>query len=217
MVIQEPQSSSPSREFSFTISVHPSSIDSFDLSPADDIFFHGRLLPLNLIDEDVTDHYNHDKDTTTIAAATTSSQTKGRIKTKKLSSFWFTKWRKRSEVGDREGKKKKKTNKVISELTQLFKKYLEMVKPKKGKCPLSRRSHSFTEKSSVQEKQVMEGRRRKVISAPVSMQTSPTNSGNDLSMNNFPRKDDCSMEDLQAAIQAAIVHCKKSISVKNET
>nr|DAD21582.1 TPA_asm: hypothetical protein HUJ06_023045 [Nelumbo nucifera] len=53
-------SSSPSHEFSFTISLHPSSTvladktkstPSFaiDLSPADDIFFHGHLLPLHLL------------------------------------------------------------------------------------------------------------------------------------------------------------------------
>ncbi|KAG9450915.1 hypothetical protein H6P81_010880 [Aristolochia fimbriata] len=53
-------SSSPSHEFSFTISLHPSAatgIDkcrappsfAIDLSPADDIFFHGHLLPLHLL------------------------------------------------------------------------------------------------------------------------------------------------------------------------
>ncbi|KAG6784520.1 hypothetical protein POTOM_010217 [Populus tomentosa] len=54
-------SSSPSHEFSFTISLHSASApvpdkaknppNSFaiDLSPADDIFFHGHLLPLHLL------------------------------------------------------------------------------------------------------------------------------------------------------------------------
>ncbi|XP_043709646.1 BRI1 kinase inhibitor 1 [Telopea speciosissima] len=62
-------SSSPSHEFSFTISLHPSSTTTttttpdktksqppppppsfaIDLSPADDIFFHGHLLPLHLL------------------------------------------------------------------------------------------------------------------------------------------------------------------------
>ncbi|KAJ7966636.1 BRI1 kinase inhibitor 1-like [Quillaja saponaria] len=53
-------SSSPSHEFSFTISVHSSSTKipdnsksspsfAIDLSPADDIFFHGHLLPLHLL------------------------------------------------------------------------------------------------------------------------------------------------------------------------
>ncbi|XP_068641355.1 BRI1 kinase inhibitor 1 [Aristolochia californica] len=53
-------SSSPSHEFSFTISLHPSTATSLDkcrappsfaidLSPADDIFFHGHLLPLHLL------------------------------------------------------------------------------------------------------------------------------------------------------------------------
>ncbi|XP_068638928.1 BRI1 kinase inhibitor 1-like [Aristolochia californica] len=53
-------SSSPSHEFSFTISLHPSTATSLDkcrpppsfaidLSPADEIFFHGHLLPLHLL------------------------------------------------------------------------------------------------------------------------------------------------------------------------
>ncbi|KAL0438701.1 UNVERIFIED_CONTAM: BRI1 kinase inhibitor 1 [Sesamum latifolium] len=53
-------SSSPSHEFSFTISLHPSEIPAdaktrspppfaIDLSPADEIFFHGHLLPLHLL------------------------------------------------------------------------------------------------------------------------------------------------------------------------
>ncbi|KAK9112796.1 hypothetical protein Scep_020315 [Stephania cephalantha] len=59
-------SSSPTHEFSFTISVHPPSATTvpdktkaatgtpptsfaIDLSPADDIFFHGHLLPLHLL------------------------------------------------------------------------------------------------------------------------------------------------------------------------
>ena len=53
-------SSSPSHEFSFTISLHSTSNTTIqdksktppslavDLSPADDIFFHGHLLPLHL-------------------------------------------------------------------------------------------------------------------------------------------------------------------------
>ncbi|CAA2997665.1 BRI1 kinase inhibitor 1-like [Olea europaea subsp. europaea] len=53
-------SSSPSHEFSITISLHPSvpaktlenkntSSFAIDFSPADDIFFHGHLLPLHLL------------------------------------------------------------------------------------------------------------------------------------------------------------------------
>ncbi|MED6192771.1 hypothetical protein PIB30_013406 [Stylosanthes scabra] len=50
------QSSSPSHEFSFTLSLHSSSTTkapptslALDLSPADEIFFHGHLLPLHLL------------------------------------------------------------------------------------------------------------------------------------------------------------------------
>ncbi|GMI82626.1 BRI1 kinase inhibitor 1 [Hibiscus trionum] len=58
---QSPASSSPSHEFSFTVvSLHSSSNTvpgktktppsmAIDLSPADDIFFHGHLLPLHLL------------------------------------------------------------------------------------------------------------------------------------------------------------------------
>ncbi|OIV89711.1 hypothetical protein TanjilG_03809 [Lupinus angustifolius] len=58
---KSPSSSSPSHEFSFTNSLHSSSTTihanskaslpslALDLSPADDIFFHGHLLPLHLL------------------------------------------------------------------------------------------------------------------------------------------------------------------------
>ncbi|KAL8029983.1 hypothetical protein ABFX02_14G258000 [Erythranthe guttata] len=65
------------------------------------------------------------------------------------------------------------------------------------------------------------GRRGEYSSAPASMRTSPTNSGllvqgANGSGNITPtyNKSDSTMEELQAAIQAAIAHCKRSISTE---
>ena len=62
------------------------------------------------------------------------------------------------------------------------------------------------------------GRRRgEYASAPASMWTSPTNSGHLVATpgtNFMSSSSNSSMEELQAAIQAAIAHCKNSISMK---
>ena len=54
--------------------------------------------------------------------------------------------------------------------------------------------------------------RRGEYSAPASMRTSPTNSGLLLATTALPPANDSTMEELQAAIQAAIAHCKNSIA-----
>lgn len=63
-------------------------------------------------------------------------------------------------------------------------------------------------------------RRRGEFSAPASMRTSPTNSGILLATSGTvsPTKStsDSTMEELQAAIQAAIAHCKNSFAVEDK-
>ncbi|PIA46336.1 hypothetical protein AQUCO_01500097v1 [Aquilegia coerulea] len=259
-------SSSPSREFSFTISLHPSSCGSnitnsfaIDLSPADEIFFHGHLLPLHLIshlpisphssnksldnfnllmkdveeDHKQNDYMDDDNDDMMMKSrsnTTTTNTTTNNIHSKKggkrgtfkirLSSFWFTKRRKGSESGER---KEEKKNKVRFEMSHVFKRYLKMVQPNmfsKGKREnrqLHGRSCSFTENLCLKEKQLWRARRGG-LSAPATMQTSPTNSSGNLNTDSlFPSKNGTSMEELQSAIQAAIAHCKKSTAVKIET
>ncbi|KAF5178809.1 Bri1 kinase inhibitor [Thalictrum thalictroides] len=258
-------SSSPSREFSFTISLHPSSggsniTNSFaiDLSPADEIFFHGHLLPLHLIshlpvssdsslenfnllmkdlsedhkqndckDEDNNDMMRGRCNTTTNTTTNNIQDSKkggkrGTFKIK-LSSFLFTKWRKGSaEAGER--KEEVKKNKVrLFEMSNVVKRYLKMVQPNlfsKGKREnrkLHGRSCSFTESLCLKEKQPWKARRGG-LSAPATMQTSPTNSTGNLTTDSlFPSKSGTTMEELQSAIQAAIAHCKNSTAVKIET
>lgn len=66
-------------------------------------------------------------------------------------------------------------------------------------------------------KQDLRGRRGE-FSAPASMRTSPTNSGLLLATSaTLPSyKSDSTMEELQAAIQAAIAHCKNSIAEEDK-
>ncbi|KAJ4962429.1 hypothetical protein NE237_022368 [Protea cynaroides] len=129
-------SSSPSHEFSFTISLHPSSTTpdkstsplsfAVDLSPADDIFFHGHLLPLHLLShlpisprssinsfdsfsipisellEDSEPNINTTSITTTTTSTSTSTSTTTKTKPKSFSLFGFTRWHKGGELRERE-------------------------------------------------------------------------------------------------------------------
>ncbi|KAH7567392.1 hypothetical protein JRO89_XS07G0064000 [Xanthoceras sorbifolium] len=157
-------SSSPSHEFSFTISLHSSSTPvppdktnktppsfAIDLSPADDIFFHGHLLPLHLLSH--------------LPVSPRSS-------TNSLDSFTLP--------------------------------IRELIDDQKSNL-------------SFRNKQDLRGRRGQ-FSAPASIRTSPTNSGLLLATTTtLPSStSDSTMEELQAAIQAAIAHCKNSIAVPVE-
>lgn len=63
---------------------------------------------------------------------------------------------------------------------------------------------------------VVRGRRGE-YSAPASMRTSPTNSGIlQLTASSLSPQTDSTMEDLQAAIQSAIAHCKNSIAKEDK-
>lgn len=221
--------SSPSHEFSFTITLHPSpnrtpntlkrSKDSIalDLAPADDIFFHGHLLPLQLL--------THHTPTTTPTTTTTSPRPSTDMITiddlgpsilkeerKKSTSFSslsrLSKWL--------EEKKKKK----VFDLKHLLKKYASMVEAwskgeKEKKNELRRRPYSFSGNSSNMKERDKWMRRRGEFSAPASMRTSPMNSGHLLAT---PKgncsSSDSSMDELQNAIQAAIAHCKSSTAAK---
>lgn len=58
-------------------------------------------------------------------------------------------------------------------------------------------------------------RRRRECSAPASMKTSPSNSGL-LVGEGVVSTSESTMEELQAAIQAAIAHCKNSIAMEEK-
>ncbi|KAL2498275.1 BRI1 kinase inhibitor 1 [Abeliophyllum distichum] len=237
-------SSSPSHEFSFTISLHPSAPEkipektknpssfAIDLSPADDIFFHGHLLPLHLLShlpvsprsstnslDSFTLPIKELESINTISSSTDGNighnqnfDAKGRAKAKSFSLFSLSKWRK-GEKDDKERQKKK----LKFDVSQVLKRYARMVRPLlsfKSGNKIHRQSYSFSGNLRVREKPKLRGRRGE-FSAPASMITSPTNSGLLVATGTLTptTQSDSTMEELQSAIQAAIAHCKKSIAV----
>lgn len=277
--------SSPSHEFSFTISLHSSttpnttSIPSktknptslaIDLSPADDIFFHGHLLPLHLLshlpvsprssansldsftlpitdfpddqgsiksygdhdrsgdgDEDDGGGYRKREHKQSINGDEESEAPRGRSKLRSFSLFGIPRGKKARAgvVGHREDyKEKQKTKKVISfDMTQMLKRYARMVRPllmfkgRRGEegAQFRRQSHSFS--GNVNRRKNQEPRAPQ-FSAPASIRTSPTNSGLLVPATTLPSStsDQSTMEELQAAIQAAIAHCKNSIAAEEK-
>ncbi|CAL5206004.1 unnamed protein product [Lathyrus oleraceus] len=184
------QPSSPSHEFSFTISHNtfnksfpnsnnkskPSSPNSFtalDLSPADDIFFHGHLLPLQIL-------------------SNFPSSISPRSSTNSMDSFTLPIRELFSEEDDDENLPSKESS------------IKNMEPSKKVEGNVTPRNKQEMMKS---------WKLGQYSSAPTSMRSSPSNSGV-----LFPTTpltttaSDSSMEELQAAIQAAIAHCKNSYS-----
>ena len=256
-------SSSPSHEFSFTISLHSSSTTTIpgksnappsfavDLTPADDIFFHGHLLPLHLLSHlpvsprsstnsldsftipitDLLDEQQTPNTDSTNSNCSTSnnksnhlqssniSDTKPRNKSKSFSLFGFKRWRKECENREKEDDKEKhKSSKLRFDVSHLIKRYVRLVRPlwffrRRGEnIQLRQQPYSFSGNLTMKGKQELRGRRGE-FSAPASMRTSPTNSGLLLATATLPSStSDSTMEELQAAIQAAIAHCKNSIA-----
>lgn len=246
-----PPSASSSPEFSFSISLHPSAVKiplgknkstlpsvALDLSPADDIFFHGHLLPLHLLsnlpasprsstnsldsftlpikelsNEDKSiDHHNFDQ--------SVEFEAKGREKSKSFSLFGLPKWRKGCENREKE---EKKTTKLKFELRHVVKRYIRMVRPlflfrnRRGNTEFERQPYSLSGNLMFKNKKALRGKRGE-FSAPASMRTSPTNSGLLVATGSLTPTctSDSTMEELQAAIQAAIAHCKKSIAMEDK-
>jgi BRI1 kinase inhibitor 1 len=236
-------SSSPSHEFSFTVSLHhaqnesKSSVSSIDLSPADEIFFHGHLLPLHLIShlprspprastnsldnftlpitQPLHDHNPNNKENS-------ENGTKGTtVKPKSFSLFGLPKWRKGCEVNEKDdiGRCKKKPKFDVSYLVKKYTRALMSFRGRKSSTEQYYRHQSyscsdFSNSRLGGRKELLRGR----FSAPASMRTSPTNSGliaAKESVANY-NTSDSTMEELQAAIQAAIVHCKNSVSTENK-
>ncbi|KAG4962455.1 hypothetical protein GLYMA_14G082300v4 [Glycine max] len=256
--------SSPSQEFSFTISLHHSTFPSdnskappnssslaLDLSPADDIFFHGHLLPLQLLShlpsspprsstnsmdsftlpirELLEDESHSIKDSSGSSRSSTSDsnnsskrdqdnnnnnigkKVQGKSKFA-FSLFGLTKGHKGYQ--DKEDKVKHK-KKVRFDVIHAIKKYLRMVQPRmlfKGQREKIRpRGQCYSYSGNVTPRNYKQGWRGQ-YSAPASMTTSPTNSGLLIATTPLPPASDSTMEELQAAIQAAIAHCKNSIA-----
>ncbi|ESW32836.1 hypothetical protein PHAVU_001G021300 [Phaseolus vulgaris] len=254
-----PQSStpsSPSQEFSFTISLHhhtfpednskaqPSSI-ALDLSPADDIFFHGHLLPLHLPSSprsstnsmdsftlpirDLLQDENHPiKDSGSNSTTSDSNSSSKRDqhnnsnnigkKVQGKSKFNFSLFGlAKGQKGCQDSKedKVKHKKKARFDVIHAMKKYLKMVHPKmlfKGQREKIRSGQCYSYSGNVTPRNYKQGWRGQ-YSAPASMRTSPTNSGLLIATTPLPSSArDSTMEELQAAIQAAIAHCKNSIA-----
>ncbi|KAK7351654.1 hypothetical protein VNO77_11251 [Canavalia gladiata] len=267
-------SSSPSHEFSFTISLHSSSNTTIhdkskappslavDLSPADDIFFHGHLLPLHLLSHfsssprfstnsmdsftlPIRDFLQDEKQIKDSGSCNSSNRsniaidsiisnssinkeeynnnnnnnrgTKEDNKSKpSFSLFGLTKGRKGCQVRDKEDKEKQKRN-LKYDVIHALKRYLRMVQPlvlfrgRREKTRFHGQAYSCSGNLIRRNKPELRGRRGE-YSAPASMRTSPTNSGLLLATAPLPPANDSTMEELQAAIQAAIAHCKNSIA-----
>ncbi|XP_038886686.1 BRI1 kinase inhibitor 1-like [Benincasa hispida] len=244
-------SSSPSHEFSFSVSLQTSSTDkaktspsfTIDLSPADDIFFHGHLLPLHLLSHlpvpprcstnsiesyalpirDLINDKEPKKESSSFINCkrdehyqNNSSDTREKPKSKSFSLLGL-RWRKRYEVEEQDNKVEHDKRKFGFNLSNVLKRYARMVRPflhlrgRRDDMQLHRQSYSFSGNLSLRKKPELKGR-GEFFSAPVSMRTSPTNSGVLLTTTTLPPStNDSSMEELQAAIQAAIAHCKNSI------
>ncbi|GFQ01582.1 hypothetical protein PHJA_002302100 [Phtheirospermum japonicum] len=295
--------SSPSHEFSFTISLNPPTTATaadkcntttkylpplcqlpfaatIDLSPADEIFFHGHLLPLHLLSHHhqpisadssrsstnslesctftLKDEllYDHDHDQGSVqdddiiddiindhGHQENSHILEGKVRGKSRSfSHLFPKWRKyhhndhdhdhdhheKDENHDHDDHKQK----IRKSKFDIVKRYMRLVKPfipfrhKRGarnaidflREPSSFNSYSGSlrvRKNKKDNLMMRAGRRSEFSSAPVS----PTNSGLLVASGNITpttNKNDGTMEELQAAIQAAIAHCKNSIAEEGE-
>ncbi|KAK1405742.1 BRI1 kinase inhibitor 1 [Heracleum sosnowskyi] len=257
-------SNSPAHEFSFTISfqqqhssntinnnnssINSPQVSAVDLSPADDIFFHGHLLPLQLLSHlpvsprsstnslesfclPITELFFDDHDQIIQENSTNddieftnfqelSDTTRGRVKSKSFSIFGGRK--KGSERQDQERQKKK----LKSEVSDVLKKYMKMLRPllpfrgsrKSINKPFHNQSYSFPGSVSSRKKQDELRGRRGLFSAPASMRTSPANSGLLVATGAMAgcSTSDSTMEELQAAIQSAITHCKNSIAVQEK-
>ncbi|XP_020575641.1 BRI1 kinase inhibitor 1 [Phalaenopsis equestris] len=247
--------SSPSHEFSFTISLHPPTslssnstppfkltkpttpIPQLDLSPADDIFFHGHLLPLQLLSHRPsnasieTEHRlsktpeNKPQSAKSLFEggafpSSNEEEPKERRKTKPFSPFFaLRKWLRGNEDREAEKQRKKKKMKLFG---RLWKKYTSLMEPLlffkviKEKRELRRSSYSFSGNCNPRDG----GWRRRWrgdFSAPASMRTSPANSGLLVApTSTLSSSDESTMEELQNAIQAAIAHCKSSAAVKED-
>nr|GMD84897.1 BRI1 kinase inhibitor 1-like [Ipomoea batatas]GMD93668.1 BRI1 kinase inhibitor 1-like [Ipomoea batatas] len=180
-------SSSPSHEFSFTISLHQPSAKAPDRTKSP------------------------------------PAPTEEKPKSRSFSLFWLPKWRKGYEVRDKEEEKEKHGRKLKFDITQVVKRYMRMVRPllsfrqsRRGNLQFDRQAYSYSGHLNLRGKKDIRGKRGE-YSAPASMRTSPTNSGLLVPPATSPTSSsDSTMEELQAAIQAAIAHCKNSIQVEDK-
>uniref|UniRef100_A0A1J3IU44 BRI1 kinase inhibitor 1 n=1 Tax=Noccaea caerulescens TaxID=107243 RepID=A0A1J3IU44_NOCCA len=174
------------------------------------------------------------------------SESDNRVKTKPAKSFslfGLSKWRKGFESNEREQQQQQQQQKkklMSLDLSHAVKKYIRMLfqRRENGTQFRNRRqTSSYSFSSSIMgskgnskaiingSRDLIRGRRGDLFSAPASMRTSPTNSGHlrvstaglsSSSASTSSSSSDSTMEELQAAIQAAIAHCKNSSAVDRD-
>ncbi|PWA81717.1 BRI1 kinase inhibitor 1 [Artemisia annua] len=241
-------------------------LTAIDLSPADDIFFHGHLLPLHLLSHlpisprssttsvdsftlpmkdilkdqhnpigNTSFHYHQRNTFSDFNLPNKNAMNQTRPKSKSFSIFNRPKAKKGSlddkqsdHHANQEQEKERNNNskkKLKLEVAQLIKRYMKMVRPllsfqkakKSNNNEFNRQPHSFSGNlvSSRRSSFPVEMR-----TAPASMRTSPANSGVLLASGTISpamsTTSDSTMEELHAAIQAAIAHCKSSISMEDK-
>ncbi|KAI4389547.1 hypothetical protein MLD38_001762 [Melastoma candidum] len=260
--------SSPTHEFSFAVSLDNSLLpqeksaalkqSAVDLSPADDIFFHGHLLPLRLlshlpspvpprdssdsftlpiVDDPVIDdglgRFPGPKKSATVAPSEIPANTEKHgqpavCQNQKSKSFSLFGLHRRKLVEaeedaehEKQGRRKLRfdvgqVRQALKCMAKPFSKFRSRTEDEFGYRSGRRESNycyssgNITTKNSFRQ-EVM--RRGQYASAPASMRASPANSG--ILVTDIPSpkaSNDSTMEELQAAIQAAIAHCKKSIA-----
>ncbi|KAG6402479.1 hypothetical protein SASPL_134674 [Salvia splendens] len=253
---QTPPPPSPPHEFSFTISLHqpasakpspPPFAAAIDLSPADDIFLHGHLLPLHLLHhlpisprsstnsldsftlpiKELLNNNNNSEDKSRHVA-----EGKERGKSKSFSLLGIRK-KEREDDGDSHNndnrnnqqsteKKRKSRFDLIKRYVRFVTAFLSPARRRRRRSGEIFRQQPYSYSGNIRVRKrgsVMRGRRSE-FSAPASMRTSPGNSGLLVASGAATPtagKSDSTMEELQAAIQAAIAHCKKSNAVEDKS
>ncbi|OWM80735.1 BRI1 kinase inhibitor 1-like [Punica granatum] len=254
---------SPPQDFSFPDNGRTNgnslllSAKAVEMTPADEIFFHGHLLPLRLLSHfspisyssprsstdyldsftlPIGEEYLPDDDLfTSMNGSSCSSSTDSNFKgkstgnrihsetsphvypsdmrerddsSKPFSLFGLSRWRRACKARGDEGKQKKKFR---FHLNRTVRRYVKMARP----LLFFRRKRREEDIDFQAEKFGLSA--TETFSAPASIRTSPRSSGLLVKTPALSAAvTDSTVEELQAAIQAAIAYCKKSIAVEEE-
>lgn len=202
--------------------------------------------PIGRVGSDLS-HLNHASrashhHATTSNNSTSSSKDRNRDRAAKSKASPFFSgfggaWRKESSGSDVTGKqaeeKRKDKSKRALDVAQWVKRHMSSMveqlrasfsrQAERERREQRRRPHSFSGHGSSAAREERWRRRRgqlSLSSAPASLRVSPANSGH-LSVGGSVKvstsSEESTMEELQSAIEAAIAHCKNSISVAKQT
>ncbi|OEL34697.1 putative BRI1 kinase inhibitor 1 [Dichanthelium oligosanthes] len=109
---------------------------------------------------------------------------------------------------------------MVEQLRASFSRQSERERREQRRRPHSFSGHGQSAAREMSERERWRRRRGQLSSAPASLRVSPANSGH-LSVGGSVKvstsSDESTMEELQSAIEAAIAHCKNSISVVKQT